>query len=249
MTEFSLFAATLAGAASFLSPCVLPLLPGYISLMSGYSVQELSEGDVSMKRVVGMTGLFVLGFTLVFIGLGATATSISSILNRQIFTQLAGWVIIVMGLFIAFTAVWTPTAMLPFMKDRRVDAHNARRLGYAGPPLMGAAFAFGWTPCIGPFLASALALGAATDTVADGMTVLLFYSLGLGIPFLITSLLLAKAFSAFDWVKRYFKPITVASGLLLAVFGVVMVTGNIGWLSNQVFTIMDRIGLDSLTTS
>ena len=249
MTEVSLIAATLAGAASFLSPCVLPLLPGYISLMSGYSVQELSEGEVSMKRVVGMTALFVMGFTLVFIGLGATATSISAILNRQAFTTLAGWVIIVMGLFIAFTAVWTPSALLPFMKDRRVDAHGARRLGYIGPPMMGAAFAFGWTPCIGPFLASALALGAATETVSEGMLVLLFYSLGLGIPFLITSLLLAKAFSAFDWVKRYFKPITVASGLLLAVFGVVMVTGNIGTLSNFFFELMDSVGLDGLTTS
>jgi cytochrome c-type biogenesis protein len=228
---------------------VLPLLPGYISLMSGYSVQELSEGEVSMKRVIGMTALFVMGFTLVFIGLGATATSISAILNRQAFTTLAGWVIIVMGLFIAFTAVWTPSALLPFMKDRRVDAHGARRLGYVGPPMMGAAFAFGWTPCIGPFLASALALGAATETVSEGMLVLLFYSLGLGIPFLITSLLLAKAFSAFDWVKRYFKPITVASGLLLAVFGVVMVTGNIGTLSNFFFELMDSVGLDSLTTS
>jgi cytochrome c-type biogenesis protein len=249
VTEVSLIAATLAGAASFLSPCVLPLLPGYISLMSGYSVQELSEGEVSMKRVVGMTALFVMGFTLVFIGLGATATSISAILNRQAFTTLAGWVIIVMGLFIAFTAVWTPSALLPFMKDRRVDAHGARRLGYIGPPMMGAAFAFGWTPCIGPFLASALALGAATETVSEGMLVLLFYSLGLGIPFLITSLLLAKAFSAFDWVKRYFKPITVASGLLLAVFGVVMVTGNIGALSNFFFELMDSVGLDGLTTS
>jgi cytochrome c-type biogenesis protein len=249
VTEVSLIAATLAGAASFLSPCVLPLLPGYISLMSGYSVQELAEGEVSMKRVVGMTALFVMGFTLVFIGLGATATSISAILNRQAFTTLAGWVIIVMGLFIAFTAVWTPSALLPFMKDRRVDAHGARRLGYVGPPMMGAAFAFGWTPCIGPFLASALALGAATETVSEGMLVLLFYSLGLGIPFLITSLLLAKAFSAFDWVKRYFKPITVASGLLLAVFGVVMVTGNIGTLSNFFFELMDSVGLDGLTTS
>jgi cytochrome c-type biogenesis protein len=135
------------------------------------------------------------------------------------------------------------------MKDRRVDAHGARKLGYVGPPMMGAAFAFGWTPCIGPFLASALALGAATETVSEGMLVLLFYSLGLGIPFLITSLLLAKAFSAFDWVKRYFKPITVASGLLLAVFGVVMVTGNIGALSNFFFELMDSVGLDGLTTS
>ncbi len=249
MTEVSLIAAALAGAASFLSPCVLPLLPGYISLMSGYSLQELSTGEVSMRRVVGMTGLFVFGFSAVFVALGATATSLSAFLNQQIFTQVAGWVIIGMGLFIAVTAVWSPTLLLPIMRERRVEAHGAQTLGYFGPPVMGAAFAFGWTPCIGPFLASALALGAATATVGEGMTVLLFYSLGLGIPFLVTSLLLAKAFSAFDWIKRYLTPITVDSGLLLVGFGVVMVTGRLGQLSNFFFELLDSLGLDSLTTS
>jgi cytochrome c-type biogenesis protein len=154
-----------------------------------------------------------------------------------------------MGLFIAVTAVWSPTLLLPIMRERRVEAHRAQTLGYFGPPVMGAAFAFGWTPCIGPFLASALALGAATATVGEGMTVLLFYSLGLGIPFLVTSLLLAKAFSAFDWIKRYLKPITVVSGLLLVAFGVVMVTGRLGQLSNFFFELLDSLGLDSLTTS
>ena len=196
--EVSLIAALFAGAASFLSPCVLPLLPGYVSLMSGYDMQELSEGNVSMRRVVGRTGLFVLGFTLVFIALGATATSLSSILQQSIYTTIAGWVIVAMGLFIAITAVWTPQWLLPVMKDRRVESSGARRLGIAGPPIMGAAFAFGWTPCIGPFLASALLLGANEETVLEGMLVLAFYSIGLGIPFLLTSLLLAKAFSAFE---------------------------------------------------
>ena len=125
LTEVNLFAAVLAGAASFLSPCVLPLLPGYISLMSGYSMQELSEGNVSMRRVVGMTGLFVLGFTLVFVGLGATATSLSAWLAKPIFSVIAGWVIVAMGVFIAVTAVWTPSWLLPIMRVRRVEAHGA----------------------------------------------------------------------------------------------------------------------------
>ena len=246
MTEISLVAAVLAGAASFISPCVLPLLPGYISLMSGYSLGDLADGQVSMKRVVGTTALFVAGFTAVFVALGATATSISSILNQQIFTVIAGWVIILMGLFIAVTAVWQPQFLLPMMKDRRVDAHQARNLGYVGPPLMGAAFAFGWTPCIGPFLAATITLAAVSETVGEGMLVLLFYSLGLGIPFLITSLLLAKAFSAFDWIKRYLTPITVVSGVLLAGFGVVMVTGNLGQLNGFFYDLMSRIGLENL---
>lgn len=244
--EVSLIAAVFAGAASFLSPCVLPLLPGYVSLMSGYDMAELAEGDVSMRRVVGRTALFVLGFTAVFIALGATATSISSLLTQSIFTTIAGWVIIAMGLFIAVTAVWTPAWLLPAMKDRRIESSGARRLGLFGPPVMGAAFAFGWTPCIGPFLASALLLGANSETVGEGMLVLAFYSLGLGIPFLLTSLLLAKAFSAFNWVKRYLTQITVVSGLLLAFFGVLMVTGRITDLSAWFSDLLIRLGLDGL---
>jgi cytochrome c-type biogenesis protein len=244
--EVSLIAALFAGAASFVSPCVLPLLPGYVSLMSGYDMAELSSGDVSMRRVVGRTGLFILGFTVVFIALGATATSISSILNQSIYTVIAGWVIIAMGVFIAISAVWTPQWMLPLMKDRRIESSGAKRLGLFGPPVMGAAFAFGWTPCIGPFLASALLLGAQGDTVGQGMLVLAFYSIGLGIPFLLTSLLLAKAFSAFNWVKRYLTQITVVSGLFLALFGLLMVTGEINRLSSWFTDVLIRLGLEDL---
>ncbi len=244
--EFSIIAALLAGAASFLSPCVLPLLPGYVSLMSGYDMQELSDGKASMKRVVGRTGLFVLGFTIVFVALGATATSISSFLNQNIFTVLAGWLIILMGLFIAATAIWTPSWLMPVMKDRRIESSGAKRFGLAGPPVMGAAFAFGWTPCIGPFLATALLLGAQTDTVYQGMVVLFFYSVGLGVPFLLTSLLLTKAFATFDWIKKYLKPITVISGLMLALFGVLLVTGQIIQLSAFFSRWLIRFGLDEL---
>lgn len=244
--EASIIAAILAGTASFLSPCVLPLLPGYVSLMSGYDMEELSRGNVSMRRVVGRTGLFVLGFTMVFVALGATATSLSAFLNQSIFTTIAGWSIIVMGLFIAMTAVWTPSWLLPVLKDRRMESSGAKKMGIFGPPVMGAAFAFGWTPCIGPFLASALLLGANTDTVGAGMLVLFFYSLGLGIPFLLTSLLLAKAFSAFDWVKRYLVPITVVSGLMLVLFGFLLLSGEIVKLSAFFTDLLIRLGLEGL---
>lgn len=246
--EVSLIAALLAGTASFISPCVLPLLPGYVSLMSGYDMAELSEGNVSMRRVTGRTALFVLGFTAVFVGLGATATSLSGFLNQSIFTTIAGWAIIAMGLFIAGTAIWTPSWLLPVMKDRRMESSGASKFGLFGPPVMGAAFAFGWTPCIGPFLASALLLGANSDTVGQGMLVLFFYSMGLGIPFLLTSLLLAKAFSAFDWVKRYLVQITVVSGLMLAFFGVLLVTGRITDLSAFFSDLLIRLGLEDLAS-
>jgi cytochrome c-type biogenesis protein len=215
--------------------------------MSGYDMVELSEGTVSTKRVVGRTGLFVLGFSAVFIALGATATSLSSFLNQSIFTVVAGWLIILMGMFIAVTAVWTPNFLLPLLKDRRIESSGlANKMGWYATPVMGAAFAFGWTPCIGPFLASALALGASTDTVGQGMVVLLFYSLGLGIPFLLTSLLLTKAFSAFNWVKKYLKQITIVSGLLLVFFGWLMVTGEIVQLSAWFTEVLIWLGLDGL---
>ncbi|MEZ5176218.1 MAG: cytochrome c biogenesis protein CcdA [Acidimicrobiia bacterium] len=244
--EVSLVAALFAGVASFVSPCVLPLLPGYISLMSGYDLQAISQGQVSTRRVVMRTALFVAGFTVVFVSLGASATGLSSFLNNSVFTVIAGWLIIAMGLFIAVTAVWTPSFLLPLMKERRIESSGATRFGLIGVPIMGGAFAFGWTPCIGPFLASALALGADRDTVLEGMLVLFVYSLGLGIPFLLTSLLLTKAFSAFNWVKRYLTQITVISGLLLAFFGWLMVSGNITDLSSWFADVLQWLGLDSL---
>ncbi len=246
--EFSIIAALFAGAASFLSPCVLPLLPGYVALMTGYDMEELAEGRVSMRRVVGRTALFVLGFTVVFVALGASATTISSFLNQTIFTTIAGWVIVAMGLFIAVSAVYTPSWMLPMMKTHRIESSRASRFGAAGTPVMGAAFAFGWTPCIGPFLASALLLGANTDTVGQGMLVLFFYSVGLGVPFLLTSMLLTKAFSAFSWVRRYLTQITVFSGLMLAFFGVLLLTGRITELSTWFTNVLIKLGLEELAS-
>ncbi|MDJ0961963.1 MAG: cytochrome c biogenesis protein CcdA [Acidimicrobiia bacterium] len=246
MADTSLIAAFFAGAVSFLSPCVLPLLPGYLSLMSGYSTAELAEGNVSMVRVVRATLLFVLGFTLVFVLLfGAAATTIGNLLRDSAFTTAAGWVIIVMGLFVAVTAVWNPSFLLPFMKDRRKDIRPSA-LGAWAPPVMGMAFAFGWTPCIGPFLTAALALGANAETAGRGMVVLGFYSLGLGVPFLLSSLLLAKAFSFFNVIKRHFTAISVASGLLLAGFGVLMVTGRIIELNAWFSRVLLNLGLESL---
>ncbi len=246
MDNVTIIAAVFAGAASFLSPCVLPLLPGYLSLMSGYSMQELAEGDVSLWRVIRSTLLFVLGFSAVFVLVfGAAATSLGRTLNGPGFRTASGIVIIVMGLFIAVTAVWNPSFLLPVMRERRLEMKPSR-FGAFAPPVMGAAFAFGWTPCVGPFLTAALALGANSDTVGRGMLVLFFYSLGLGIPFLVSSVALAGAFSAFDRVKRYLTPISVASGVLLAVFGVLLLTGRITDLNAWFTDMLVRLGLEGL---
>jgi cytochrome c-type biogenesis protein len=196
--------------------------------------------------VARATGLFVLGFSLVFVVLfGAAASSLGRALSGHVFTVVAGWVIVVMGVFIVVTSVWNPRFLLPFMKDRRKEVRPSR-LGVFAPPVMGMAFAFGWTPCIGPFLTAAIALGASEDTMGRGMLVLAFYSLGLGIPFLLSALLLAKAFSFFDGVKRFLTPISVASGLLLAGFGLLLVTGRIVDLNAWFSRLLVRLGLDGL---
>jgi len=246
LADTTLIAAVFAGAASFLSPCVLPLLPGYLSLMSGYSTREIAEGNVSMWKIARATLLFVLGFTLVFVVLfGGAASSLGQALRGNVFTTIAGWVIIVMGLFIAATAIWTPDFLLPVMKDRRRDVRPSR-FGAFAPPVMGMAFAFGWTPCIGPFLTAAIALGSDADTMGRGMLVLGFYSLGLGVPFLVSALLLAKTYALFNGIKRYLTPISVVSGLMLAGFGVLMVTGQITDLNRWFSEILIKLGLESL---
>ncbi len=248
-TDVNFLIAFVFGALSFVSPCVLPLLPGYLSLMSGYSVQDLAEGNASVRKVATGTLLFIAGFTTVFVMLGAFATGLGSFMRQNLgtFTRIAGWVVILMGVFIAVTAVWNPRILLPFMRERRVDVRPSK-LGSFAPPVMGAAFAFGWTPCIGPVLAAIFALASSEDTVGRGMGLLAAYSLGLGIPFLLASLAMTKAFSFFTWVRRYVRPINVASGLLLAGFGVLMVTGELTRLSSWFTDLLIRLNLDGLTT-
>jgi len=224
----TLLIAFLFGGLSFLSPCVLPLLPGYLSMMSGYSAQEIADGDTSSRRMLRVSLLFVAGFTAVFIGLGATATSFgrSLLQNSSLFNTIGGWLIIVLGLFIAVTAIWNPTMLMPFMRERRMEVRPSR-LGAWAPPVMGVAFGFGWTPCIGPTLASILAIAATQGTIAEGMILLGFYGLGLGVPFIVFALGIDKLYGALTWFRRNLKPITVISGVLLALFGVLMVTGEI----------------------
>jgi cytochrome c-type biogenesis protein len=228
----NIIAAFVFGMLSFLSPCVLPLLPGYLSMMSGYSAADLAEGKSSTGRMLRVTLLFVAGFTAVFVALGATATSIGSTLlrNSNTITVWAGWIVIAMGLFIAVSAIWNPALLMPMMRERRVEVRPSR-LGIWAPPVMGAAFGFGWTPCIGPTLAAILTVAATEETVGQGMFLLFVYSMGLGIPFLLAGFGITKAYGAFGWFKRHFTPITVGSGALLAVFGLLMVTGRLVDLS------------------
>ncbi|MEE9298865.1 MAG: cytochrome c biogenesis CcdA family protein [Acidimicrobiia bacterium] len=216
------------GMLSFLSPCVLPLLPGYMSMMSGYSASDLAEGKSSTGTMLRVTLLFVAGFTAVFVALGATATSIGSTLlrNSATITTVAGWFVVAMGIFIAVSAVWNPGVLMPMMRERRLEVRPSRLGGWA-PPVMGAAFGFGWTPCIGPTLAAILTVAATEETIVEGMFLLFVYSLGLGLPFVLAGVGITKAYSGFGWLKRHFTPVTVGSGMLLALFGLLMVTGRL----------------------
>ncbi len=231
----NIVAAFVFGALSFLSPCVLPLLPGYLSMMSGYSASDLAAGKASLGRMLRVTLLFVAGFTTVFVILGATATSIGRSLLREsgTITTVAGWVIVAFGLFIAISGIWNPRLLGPMMRERRLEVRPSR-LGAWAPPVMGVAFGFGWTPCIGPTLGAILTVAGTQNTVAEGMFLLFIYSMGLGVPFILSGLGMTKAYGAFGWFKRHFTAITVTSGVLLAVFGVLMVTGRLVHL-NQWF--------------
>jgi cytochrome c-type biogenesis protein len=231
LSPVSLLAAFGFGALSFLSPCVLPLLPGYLSMMSGYTAADLGDNKAATGRMLRVTVLFVAGFTVVFVALGAAATTVGRALlrNQQGFTLAAGWLVVVMGLFLAVTAVWTPRFLLPLLRERRVEVRPSR-LGVWAPPVMGAAFGFGWTPCIGPTLGSILALtavGQGGASLAGGMVLLAVYSLGLGLPFVLAGLGMGRCIRLFARVRRHLRPITVVSGVLLAGFGVLMVTGRL----------------------
>ena len=242
----SMLIAFVFGALSFLSPCVLPLLPGYLTMMSGYSSQDLAEGEVSSRRMLRVSLLFVAGFTAVFVALGATATSLAGTLNRNtsVINTVGGWLIISLGLFIAVTAIWNPSFLMPFMRERRMEVRPSR-LGAWAPPVMGVAFGFGWTPCIGPTLASILTIAATQDSITQGMILLAFYGLGLGLPFVLFAIGIDKLYGTLAWFRRHLKPITIVSGVLLALFGVLMLTGQIIELNRWLQRILPELPFNS----
>ena len=221
------------GVLAFLSPCVLPLVPGYLGLMSGYSVADLQSGDASRLRMLRVTGLFVLGFTAVFVATGAFATSIAGVLNRNqtITGRIAGALVIAFGLVMIGMA-FTNRGIFGFLsRERRLDVRPSR-LGSWAPPVMGAAFGFGWTACIGPILAGVLTIAATRDTVYQGMALLFVFSMGLGVPFILTGLGLRKAFGAMKAIRRWIRPINVVSGAVMVIFGVLLFTNNVARLSS-----------------
>ena len=221
-------AAFVAGILSFLSPCVLPLVPGYVSLISGSTVEELAADNRRVLRSVMLhSAMFIIGFSIVFISLGAIATTLGQLFKQYypLLTRVAGVVIIIFGLHL--------TGLLKikwFYADKRMHQVKGGSSPW-GAFVVGFAFAFGWTPCIGPILATILTIAASEDTVMKGVLLLTVYSLGLAVPFLLTSLGVDRFLAFYGRFRRHLHAVEVTSGVLLIVIGLLIVMRQLTVLS------------------
>jgi cytochrome c-type biogenesis protein len=240
MTSLPLpIAAFLAGLVSFLSPCVLPLVPGYVSLISGVGVEQIKSQESRLLRKIMLNSIsFILGFSVVFITLGAISTEVGQFLARYKSTlaEVAGVVIILFGLHL--TGIFRINALYA---DKRL--HNVKGGSTMGGAfLIGFAFAFGWTPCVGPILAVILGFAAAQDSVFKGIALLTIYSLGLAVPFLLTSLGLERFLKFYSRFRSHMHAVEVASGALLIALGVLLVIGRFTIISNYL-SFLNRFAL------
>ena len=222
-TQVSLFAAFLAGLVSFASPCVLPLVPSYITFITGVSFDELTTEDKTgrIRRLTILHSLaFILGFSLVFIALGATATATGKFLReyQDLLRQVGGVMIILFGLYL--TGVLKIAALSREAKFRM----TSKPLGLLGSVLVGITFAAGWTPCIGPILASILLYTSTSEKTGTGILLLSVYSLGLGVPFFLASLGMNSFLAASKKLRGSLRTIEIVSGVILIVFGIALVT-------------------------
>ena len=240
----SFAAALMAGAISFLSPCVLPLVPPYLCFIAGTSLEEMADQDRTPEitgRIMLAAVLFVLGFATVFVLLGATASALGQLVREHLtlLARIAGVVIIAMGLH--FLGLFRISIL---NREARYH-HESRPAGLAGAYLVGLAFAFGWTPCIGPVLAAILALAAVEDSVARGALLLAVYSLGLGIPFLLSAAAIRAFLTFAQRFRRHLGLVEKAMGGLLVLTGVMFLTGTMTQLSFwllETFPALGRIG-------
>jgi cytochrome c-type biogenesis protein len=226
MAELSLIgllSAFAAGVISFLSPCVLPLVPGYVSFVAGSSLEDLRDGAAPRARSLALAATFVLGFSVVFVALGASATALSGVLlsYKLELGMIAGVIVMLFGLHLLGL---TPLRLMNQEARFHVDSGAGRA---AGAFLLGTAFAFGWTPCIGPVLGAILTLSASTADVAKGSLLLAVYSLGLGVPFLLAALFTGALLVRLRALGRAGRHLQRAAGGLLVAMGLLMVTGQL----------------------
>jgi cytochrome c-type biogenesis protein len=232
-----------AGLLSFVSPCVLPIVPGYLSFISGVNVAQLrGETPAGLTRRVAITSVaFVLGFSTVFVALGAAATLVGYYLQhyKRTLGMVGGVVIIILGLH---TAGILPIKWLLY--EKRADV-KTRPLGLIGAYVVGLAFAFGWTPCIGPILGAILVYASQQETVAQGVLLLVAYSLGLGIPFILSGLAVNGFFAAFGRLRRHMRIVEYVAGALLVGVGLLLMTNRLTVLAvyfSKLFPSLTKIG-------
>jgi cytochrome c-type biogenesis protein len=288
MTDVSLAGAFLAGLVSFLSPCVLPLVPGYISMLSGIGMEQLRKGDVPTSGLFSSALAFVAGFSVVFISFGASASAVGSFLrqNRSFLAPVAGALILLFGLHligaliklnlragVVLGVVLVALGIAAYFRHAPLFAglgashfFSLSLIGFFGPAmarwlnrdvhlrsgatqpgiwsgfLLGFAFAFGWTPCIGPILATVLALAAASDTIARGVLLLAVYSAGLAIPFLLTALGISQFMVFYKNFRKYLHAVELFSGALLLFVGGLVFVNKLTWLSSKL-TFLNRFSL------
>ena len=237
-----IFAALAAGIVSFLSPCVLPLVPGYLSAVTGVSASELD--DAGWRKVLGPSLLFVASFSAIFILLGLTATGLGSTLqdHKQLLTKISGVLIIAMGVLFVSSLFITR-----LNREWHVDALLARA-GKGGPIVAGAAFAIAWTPCIGPTLGAILSAAALTDSVGRGAFLLAVYSAGLAIPFLLTAVAFSQMTTAFAVVKRHYQAIVAVGGVILIAMGFLILSGEMSRLNLEAQNWLESSGIDFWNT-
>ena len=209
--------ALLGGLVSFFSPCVLPLVPGYLSYVTGVTGTDLAEAK--RGRMVAGASLFVLGFTAVFVSSGALFGYFGQTLkeNQGVLSKVLGVLMIVMGVFFM--------GLMPWMTAREFRFHKKPATGLLGAPLLGALFGIGWTPCIGPTLASVIALSSNQGSAGRGAILTVAYCLGLGVPFVLAAVAFRKALGAFGWVKRHYVWVLRAGGTMMIVTGLLLLTG------------------------
>lgn len=223
MANFPYLLSFLEGVLTFVSPCILPLLPIYFFYLAGVA----EEVDINRRKLLPNSIAFVLGFTLVFVILGATATTLGSFLqgNIDMFRKISGIIMIIFGL--NFMGV----CQLNFLNvDKRLD-YSFKQLNFLKSIIFGMVFAFGWTPCVGVFLGSALLLAGNTDSIVQGIILLLLYSAGLGLPFILSAILFNTIKNAQLQMQRYSRAISIISGLVLILAGILVLTNNLAYLS------------------
>ena len=237
--DTTVVAAFAVGFISFISPCVLPLVPGYLSTISGVSFADIQEGR-GRARVLGPALLFCLAFTVMFVALGMGATGLGQTLNehRAVLRQISGIVLILMGAF------FIGTLFLPLFNREWRPEELMRRAHTGGPLIAGVAFAVAWLPCTGPTLGAILTAASNQQTVGKGGILLAFYALGLAVPFILSALAFTTFSGIFKFFRNHYAAITVVSGVILVVMGVLLYTNELTRLNAEALSLMDDLNVN-----